>query len=72
MSSDMWIHSVLSSVSLYPSLITLYLHAYQQLILKSTIQEISYLGFPSIITGVGAGCVLSEKELDMAGLNMDT
>ena len=63
-----------SLVSSYPSQITLYrsLHAHLQLILESTIQEISYLGFLSIMTGVGAGCILSEKVLDVAGLSMDT
>ena len=54
-SSDTVIHSDSSSVSSYSSQIILYksLHVYQQLILKSTIWEISYLGSPSIITGVG-------------------
>jgi len=41
-------------------------------ILESTIWEILYLGFPLIITGVGAGYILSEKVLDIAGLSMDT
>jgi len=64
----------LSPVSLYPSQITLYrsLHARQQSILESTIQEISYLCSPSIMTGAGAGCILSEKMLDMVGSSMDT
>jgi len=72
-SSDVGIHSDLSPVSSYPSQIILYrsLHACWQLILESTIQEISYLGFPLIITRIGAGCVLSGKELDVAGSNMD-
>ena len=61
-------------MSSYPSQITLYrsLHAHQQSILESTIQEISYLDSLSIITEVGAGCILSEKVLDIAGLSMDT
>jgi len=73
-SSDVGIYSDSSPVSSYPSQITLYrsLHAHQQSILESTIQEILYLGFLSIITGVKAGCILSEKELDMMGLSMDT
>ena len=62
-----------SSVSLYPSQITLYknLHACWQSILESTIQEISYLDSLSIITRVGASCVLLEKELDVIGLCQD-
>ena len=74
MSSDVGIHSDLSSVSSYHSQITLYrsLYACQQSILKSTIQEILYSGSPSIITGAGASCILSEKVLDMVGLSMDT
>jgi len=74
MSSNAGIHSDSSSVSSYPSQITLYrsLHACQQSILESTIQEISYLGFLSIITGTGASCVFLEKVLDMVGLSMDT
>ena len=61
-------------MSSYPSEITLYrsLYACQWSILESTIQEISYLGFLSIITGVGASCILLEKVLDVAGLSMDT
>jgi len=68
------IHSDLSPVSLYPSQITLYksLYAHQQSILESTIQEISYLGFLSIITGAGASCNLSEKKLDVVILSIDT
>ena len=42
------------------------LRAYWQSILESTIQEISYLGSLSIMTGVEAGCILSEKVLDVA------
>ena len=74
MSSNAEIHSDSSSVSLYPSQITLYrsLHACQQSILESTIQEISYLGSLSIITRAGASCVLLEKELDVVGLSMNT
>jgi len=62
-----------SLVSSYPSQITLYrsLYAHQQLILESTIQEISYLGSPSIMTGAGASCILLEKVLDTAGSSMD-
>ena len=73
-SSDAGIHLDLSPVSSYPNQITLYrsLHVYQQLILESTIWEISYLGSPSIMTGAGASCILSEKVLDVAGLSMDT
>ena len=70
----MWgIYLDLSPVSSYPSQITLYmrLHACQQSILESTIQEISYSGSPSIITGVEASCILSEKVLDVVGLSMD-
>ena len=68
------IHSDLSLVSSYPSQITLYrsLHACRQLILESTIQEISYSGSPSIMTGAGASCILSEKVLDVVGSSMDT
>ena len=68
----MGIYSDLPSVSSYTSQIILYrsLHAYQQSILEFTIQEISYSDSLSIITGVGTGCVLSEKELDMAGLSI--
>ena len=70
----MRIHSNLFSVSSYPSQITLYrsLHTYWRLILKSTIQEISYSGSLSIITGMRASCVLLEKKLDVAGLSIDT
>jgi len=73
-SLDVGIHSYLSLVSLYPSQITLYrsLHAHQQLILESTIQEISYLGFLSIMTGAGASYILSEKVLDVVGSSIDT
>ena len=73
MHSDVGIYLDLSLVSSYPSQITLYksLHAYWQLILESTIQEISYLGFLSIITGVGTSCILLEKVLDVAGLSID-
>ena len=73
-SLDAGIYLDLSPVSSYPNQITLYrsLHAHQQLILESTIQEISYSGFPSIMTEVGASCILSEKVLDMAGSSMDT
>ena len=74
MSLGVEIHSDSSPVSSHPSQITLYrsLHACQQSILESTIQEISYLGFPSIMTGAGASCILLEKVLDMAVLSMDT
>jgi len=73
-SSDIEIYSDLSLVSLYPSQIILYrsLHVFQQLILESTIQEISYLGSLSIITGAGVSCILLEKELDVVGSSMDT
>ena len=73
-SLDAGIHSDLSPVSSYPSQITLYrsLHAHRQSILESTIQEISYLGSLSIMTGAGASCILSEKVLDVAGLSIDT
>ena len=74
MSLYIGIHLDLSSVSSYPSQITLYksLHACWQSILESVIQEISYSGSLSIITGVGAGCFLLEKELDMVGSSMNT
>ena len=64
----------LSPVSSYPSQITLYrsLHAYRQSILESTIWEISYLDFPSIMTRTGANCILLEKVLDVVDLSMDT
>jgi len=73
-SSDVGIYLDLSPVSSYPNQITLYrsLHAHQQLILESTIRETSYLGSLSIMTGAGASCILLEKVLDVAGLNMDT
>ena len=73
MSLNMGIHLDLSSVFLYPNQIILYksLHAHWQSILESTIWEISYLGSSSIMTGVGAGYILSEKVLDMVGLSMD-
>ena len=73
-SLDVGIYSDLSPVSSYPSQITLYrsLHAHWRSILESTIQEISYSGFPSIITGVEASCILSEKVLDVVGSSMDT
>jgi len=73
MSLDVGIHSDLSSVSSYPSQITLYrsLHAHRWSILEFTIQEISYSGSPSIITGTEASCVFSEKVLDVAGSSMD-
>ena len=69
----MEIHSDLSLMFSYPSQITLYrsLHTHQQSILESTIQEISYLGFLSITTGVGTSYVLLEKELNMIGLSKD-
>jgi len=69
----MEIYSDSSLVFSYLSQITLYrsLHACQQSILDSTIQEISYSGSPSIITGARAGCILLEKKLDIAGLSMD-
>ena len=73
-SSDMRIHSDSSPVSSYPSQITLYrsLHACQRSILESTIREISYSGSLSIMTEVGASCILSEKVLNVVGLNMNT
>ena len=73
-SLDAGIHSDLSPVSLYPSQITLYrsLHARWRLIFESTIQEISYSGSLSIMTGAGASCILSEKVLDVVGSSMDT
>jgi len=74
MSSNVGIYLDSSPVSLYTSKITLYksFHAYQQLILESTIWEISYSGSPSIITGVGTSCILLEKKLNMAGSSIDT
>ena len=74
MSYDIEIYSDLSLVSLYPSQIILYrsLHIFQQSILESTIQEISYLGSLSIITRAGVSCILLEKELDMVDSSMDT
>ena len=73
-SSDVEIHSDSFLVSSYPSQITLYrsLYARQWSILESTIREISYSGSSSIITGAGAGYILSEKVLDVAGSSMDT
>ena len=73
MSLDVGIHSDSSLVSLYSSQITLYksLYVHQGLILKSIIQETSYSDFLSIITGVETSCILSEKELDVAGSSMD-
>ena len=70
----MGIYSDSSSVSLYPSQITLYrsLHIHRWSILKFTIWEISYLSFLSIITRAEASCVFSEKVLDVAGLSIDT
>ena len=70
----MRIYSDSSSVSSYPSQIILYrnLHTCWQLILESTIQEISYLGSLSIITRAETSCVLSEKELDVTCLSMNT
>ena len=73
-SSNAGIHSDSSPVSSYSSQITLdrSLHARRQSILESTIQEISYSGSLSIRTGVGAGCILLEKVLDVAGSSIDT
>ena len=73
-SSDAGIHLDLSPVSSYPSQITLYrsLYACWRLILESTIWEILYSGSPSIMTGVGASCILLEKVLDVVGSSMDT
>ena len=73
-SLDVEIHLDLSPMSSYPNQITLYksLHACWQSILKSTIWEISYLGFLLIMTEVGASCILLEKVLDMAGSSIDT
>ena len=67
------IYSDLSLVSSYPSQIILYksLHTYWWSILESTIWEISYLGFLSIITSIGASYVSLEKELDIVCLNID-
>ena len=72
-SSDAEIYSDSSPVFSYPNQITLYrsLHARWWLILESTIQEISYLDSLSIMTGVGAGCILLEKVLDVAGSSMN-
>jgi len=74
MSYNMRIYSDSSSVSSYPSQIILYrsLYVCWKLILESTIQEISYSGFLSIIIGTRASCILLKKELDMVGLSMDT
>jgi len=73
MSLDTEVHLDLFLVSLYPSQITLYksLHICQWLILESTIWVL-YLDSLSIITGVGASCVLLEKELDMVCSSIDT
>ena len=73
-SLDVEIHSDLFLVSSYLNQITLYrsLHVCWQSILESTIWEISYLGSLSIMTGVRASCILSEKVLDMVGSSMDT
>ena len=73
-SSDAEIYSDLSLVSSYPSQITLYrsLYAHQRSILESTIQEISYSGSLSIMTGAEAGYILLEKVLDVVGSSMDT
>ena len=62
-----------SPVSSYSNQITLYrsLYAHWRSILESTIQEISYLGSLSIMTRTGAGCILSEKVLDVVGLSID-
>ena len=64
-SLDTGIHLDSSSVSSYPSQITLYrsLHACQWSILESTIREISYLDSLSIMTGVGTSCIFLEKVL---------
>ena len=74
MSSIVKIYSDSSPVSSYPSQITLYrsLHAHQQSILESTIQEISYSSSLSIMTGAGASCILIKKVLDIVGLSIDT
>jgi len=73
-SLDVEIYLDLSPVSSYSSQITLYrsLHTCQQLILESTIQEISYSGFLLIMTGVETSCILLKKVLDVAGSSMDT
>ena len=73
MSSVAGIYSDSSLVFLYPSQIILYksLHAHWQFILESTICKILYSGFLSIITGAETSCVLSEKELNIAGSSMD-
>ena len=73
-SLDVEIYLDSSPISSYSSQITLYrsLHTCQQLILESTIQEISYSGFLSIMTGVETSCILLKKVLDVAGSSMDT
>ena len=73
-SLDAKIYSDLSPLSSYPSQITLYrsLHTCQWSILESTIQEISYSGSLSIMTGAGTGCILPEKVLDVVGSSIDT
>ena len=72
-SSDVGIYLDSSPVSSYPNQITLYrsLHAHWRSILESTIQEILYSGSPSIMTRAGAGCILSEKMLDVVDSSMD-
>jgi len=73
-SLDVEIYLDSSPISSYSSQITLYrsLYTCQQLILESTIQEISYSGFLSIMTGVETSCILLKKVLNVAGSSMDT
>ena len=73
-SLDVGIHLDSSPVSSYPNQITLYrsLRTCRWSILESTIQEISYSGSLSIMTGAGAGCILLEKVLDVTGSSMNT
>ena len=72
-SLDVEIHLDLSLISSYHNQITLYrsLHACRKSILKSTIQEILYLGSLLIMTEVEASCILLEKVLDVAGSSID-
>ena len=67
-------HSESLLVSSYPSHITLYssLHALQRSILELTILEISYSGFPSMITGAGRGSECCWKVLGVAGSSIET
>ena len=67
-------HSESLLVSSYPSHITLYssLYALQRLILELTILEISYSGFPSMITDTGRGLECCWKVLSVAGSSIET